>query len=484
MFKRWCTEQNLNNATNLSHVLMDGGVLSVPFDTLDTFHEKYIEAVKNGERLYVVEQKTERYNFFVDIDYKAPEALELREIKDICKIICDKVRRHGGKECLVSVAPPKKCPGGLVKTGVHLNWHGFVVDQASAVALREHIILTLATTKSGDWDSIIDAAVYGNASRKTKGSGFRMPWSYKRVKHDECEGRGCDACESGKVDQLAYLPLFVYRCGVFNQMLDVSQDPSLDVLKMAVVRTNEPQTIHVDPPVKAQQPDTLPPTTTDKDEVCEFGVKRDLEQFIREHMEGQGSARVTKLFKKRDTYLVSTTSRYCENIKREHGSNHVWFIVSGHTILQKCFCICDTLVGRRDGFCKDFCGRRHKLSNSIVDQLYPNKEELSKCPEIKKWEEKPQVNNDAKEHLERFIKKFMQGPETMKAVSLKQQKTNTILLTTSTHCETIHGDHGDGCVMSYIIKGKEIRQKCPRCKKSTSRTHCLTPNVINILKHK
>ena len=141
-------------------------------------------------------------------------------------------------------------------------------------------------------------------------------------------------------------------------------------------------------------------------------------------------------------------------------------------------------MGRRDGFCKDFCGRRHKLSNSIVNQLYPNKEELSRCPEIKKWEEKPQVNNDAKDYLERFIKKFMQGPETMKAVSLIQQKTNMILLTTSTYCENIHGEHEDGCVMSYVIKGKEIRQKCPRCKKSASRTHCLTPNVINILKHK
>ena len=52
----------------------------------------------------------------------------IEEIKDICKIICDKVKRHGGKECLVSVSPPKSA-GDLMKTGVHLNWPGFVVDQ-------------------------------------------------------------------------------------------------------------------------------------------------------------------------------------------------------------------------------------------------------------------------------------------------------------------------------------------------------------------
>jgi len=90
MFKSWCATQNFTNATNLSHVLMDGGVLSVPFDKLNVFHERYVEAVKCGEKLYVVEQKSEKYNFFVDIDYKDDEALDLDEIKDICKIICDK----------------------------------------------------------------------------------------------------------------------------------------------------------------------------------------------------------------------------------------------------------------------------------------------------------------------------------------------------------------------------------------------------------
>ena len=58
MFKRWCKEQKFNNATNLSHVLMDGGVLSVPFDKLNEFHEKYIQAIKAGEKLFVVEQKS------------------------------------------------------------------------------------------------------------------------------------------------------------------------------------------------------------------------------------------------------------------------------------------------------------------------------------------------------------------------------------------------------------------------------------------
>ena len=483
MFKSWCAAQKFNNATNLSHVLMDGGVLSVPFDKLNTFYERYIEAVKGGERLYVVEQKSEKYNFFVDIDYKDKEALDLDEIKDVCKVICDKVKRHGGKECLISVSPPKKCGGDLIKTGVHLNWPEFVVDQSSAVALREHILVALSKAKGRgtDWNDIIDVAVYGNVSRKTKGSGFRMPWSYKKAKHTACNGQGCSECEKGKVDQLAYLPIFMYHHGPLSTILKIGQDPTLDILKMAAVRTDAPQIIHVEPPSTTVKEGTFTAIQM-KDEVHDDTLKGKIEDFIRAHIEGQAHAYIPKFFKKKDTYLVSTTSKYCENLKREHGSNHVWFIISGQTILQKCFCLCETLRGRRDGFCKDFCGRRHQLTPSIVEGLYPKKEDIKKCPQIKKRVEKPQVKcGDVKTPLEVFIRKHMHGPEDLQVVTINKDKTQIVALTNSNYCETIKGMHED-VVMSYLIKGKEIKQKCPRCKKNTSRTHCLTPDIIKILK--
>ena len=111
MFKKWYA----NNATNLSHVLMDGGKLSVPFDRLNEFYDVYIDAVTSGKKIYVVEQKSETYNFFVDIDYKDPEPLGIDEIQDISKVICETVKFHGGEECLISVAKPKQC-------GSHEDW--------------------------------------------------------------------------------------------------------------------------------------------------------------------------------------------------------------------------------------------------------------------------------------------------------------------------------------------------------------------------
>ena len=69
MFKQWCREQGFLNNSNVSHVLMDGGILSVPFDRLNDFYKICIQCIKNGEKIYVVEQKTDNYNFFLDIDY-------------------------------------------------------------------------------------------------------------------------------------------------------------------------------------------------------------------------------------------------------------------------------------------------------------------------------------------------------------------------------------------------------------------------------
>jgi len=126
MFKRWCKDQGFANNSDLSHVLMDGGVLSVPFDKLNDFYEKCVEAYNSGEKIFVVEQKTENYNFFMDLDYKDDEEMSFEQIKSVCKVICDKVSKFGGKDALISVAEPKPIDT-LIKTGIHINWPGFVV---------------------------------------------------------------------------------------------------------------------------------------------------------------------------------------------------------------------------------------------------------------------------------------------------------------------------------------------------------------------
>ena len=128
---------------------------------------------------------------------------------------------------------------------MHLNWPGLVVDQASAIALREHILVSLAKfNRNVEWNDVIDAAVYGSVVRRSKGSGFRMPWSYKRAKHEACGARGCKDCENGQVDQGPYLPLFIYK----DEAKRIDQNPSVEILKMAAVRTDQPKNVTIDVP--------------------------------------------------------------------------------------------------------------------------------------------------------------------------------------------------------------------------------------------
>lgn len=477
MFKRWCT----THTHNVSHVLMDGGKLSVPCDTLHDFYDTYIDAVASGKKVYVVEQKTETYNFFVDIDNKSEDALDIEDIRNICTIICERVRRHSQAECLVSVARPRPC-GTLMKTGVHMNWYGLVVDQASAIALREHILVALTNhIPDKNWNDIIDSSVYGSATRMTKGSGLRMPWSHKKSKHDACSGLGCTECTHGKIDQGYYLPLFIYTKQPMSTLVCVDQDPSVRLLMMASIRTNAPVNVTVESPTVRVMEGSFSKDQA-KNEIHDQKLKSMIETFVREHMEGQGRAYITKIFKHKDTYLVSTTSKYCENVKKGHNSNHIWFIISGKMIAQKCFCRCETIHGRRDGFCKDFCGRQHTLSQAILDALYPNACTVHACPKIKPFVEKPSVQQSmVSPPLEAFIRFAFTKTHDVHVVNIVRDKKRFNVLTTSHYCETINGNHDDNA-MSYVIQGDIITQKCPVCKKCTSRKHRLTPNVLKTLK--
>jgi hypothetical protein len=438
MFRQWCAQEGFAHSRNLSHVLMDGGCLSVPFDKLRAFNERYIDACQRGERLFVVEQKTTTYNFFCDIDYKDTEALSLEEIEDVARIICDKVRRYGGQRCLVSVAEPKRVDADRYKTGVHLNWSGMVVDQTSAVALREHILVVLYTAKAGvDWNEVIDSSVYGDLERGSKGSGFRLPWSYKKGKCTACQGKGCDACEhEGKITQGMYLPVFAYEDG---KLTTVDPSPTVELLEMATVRTSvSTPTTRVEPPAKAIKEGAFTKLQT-KDELDDIEARATLEMFIQRNMEGQGSARVTKIFKYKHSYLVSTTSRYCENLAREHGSNHVWFYVSGNTIAQKCFCRCETVRERRDGFCRDFVGKRYMMTSELFKMLYPDGVALCRPSTPSTTQGIVETNE-----FETFIRRYFTGHEETKVIRVQKNK----IFTNNNFCADAGKEHGQ---MSFSV---------------------------------
>ena len=362
MLRAWCKKNNYNNSRNLSHVLMDGGVLSIPFDKLREFYIVYIESRLVGEKIFVVEQKTETYNFFMDVDYKDDIALSPDQVKSICQIICDKVLTFNDSPCIISVSEPKP-KDGKIKTGIHLNWLGLVVNQEGAIQLMHHVVYTLEKIYSAmQWASIIDSSVYGTAG--TKGSGFRLPWSHKKTTHPACKGVGCHGCDGGKMVEGEYLPIFTYSSG---HVTNINQEITMDKLLQSTVRTAEtvvtkiPELVMICKPVRKVNREGDFTNSETKDEIHNIELLALLETFIKKSMDGNQDTRVLQIFKFKNIYLLKTTSKYCENIRRNHNSNHVKFIIDNGIIFQKCFCTCETTDGRLLGMCKNFKGRKHKL---------------------------------------------------------------------------------------------------------------------------
>ena len=460
MFKRWCKDQGFANNSDLSHVLMDGGVLSVPFDKLNDFYEKCVEVYNSGEKIFVVEQKTENYNFFMDLDYKDDEEMSFEQIKSVCKVICDKVSKFGGKDALISVAEPKPIDT-LIKTGIHINWPGFVVNRSSALGIRDHVINTLNLAYgSRDWKDIVDISVYGNNSRNTKGSGFRMPWSHKKGKHEACAGQGCELCNNtGKETQSEYLPIFMYKHGPSSTLQKTEQKPSVDILHMATLRTQSMEPVIIE----GTREEATFTTLQTKNEFKNQEALLLVEAFVRKHVEGQTTASITKMFKYNKQFLVSTNSKYCENKKCNHNSNHVWFHIVGDTIAQKCFSTTNVL--RQYGFCKDFSGRRHQLSKKITDILYEDGKVETYTPK-KKVIVEPEQNL-----LEKFIKKYIVKKETFIIESLKREGVKKYTVTTKEICDICKE------TISFSILKSQIHQVC-KCK---CRAHNLTDKIVSTL---
>ena len=464
MFRSWCRRQGFCNGSNLSHVLMDGGVLSVPFDRLNDFYEEYVRAVKAGEKIYVVEQKTDTYNFFVDMDYKDTEELPFDRLQEIVRVVCDRITLLGGKDVLVSVAEPKSV-GGLIKHGIHMNWPGFVVDHGSAMALHSHIVSCLSLLfPSKNWKEIVDTSVYGNGKRNVRGSGFRMPWSYKRAKHEPCEGRGCDGCEKGRITQGYYLPVLKYD-SVHSKLTPVfDSEPSVEMLRMATTRTQDTNAIIIEGSKREEG------SFSDKDTKNVYAdekIIQKIQDFIRKHMEGQASSEITKVYERENSFLVSTSSKYCENLKRNHASNHVWFLIQGNMIMQKCFCLCETNRGRLHGFCKDFIGRKHFLPDTIYNAMYPKG---YKQTYVQKPRSSIHDKADPMPELCTFINKYVVEDEEVTLKSLtKKGKVYTI--NTNHTCK----DCGTKNIHMKIVKN-ELGRTC--CK---GRKHMLTDKIAKIL---
>ena len=292
-----------------THTLMDGGILFVPDEDMHGFFQVYISQIKLGRKLYVVEQKSDVFKFFVDLDYKAQEKPSDEFVLKICEAIHEALDRPG--RCCIARTATRPVKEGL-KTGVHIHWPDLHVTKAQAVSNRAKILLALPDGPI-DWNAVIDSSVYG-------GSGLRMLWSHKKPSGDP------------------YVP---WR--QLSPAREFSKAPDADVLELFSIRT----------PFKKPSESREAPAELSSEPI---------EEFIQRYMRGQRTAKVKKIQRIEDgtdTWYVQSDSKFCEKIDEEHRSNHVWFLISKGRICQKCF----------NEECKSFSGTEHILPPTIVDEI-------------------------------------------------------------------------------------------------------------------
>ena len=271
-----------------THYLMDGGILDVPQKDMDAFFVAYLAALQKKQKVYVVEQKTDVFRFFVDLDWRDDTPLSDERLLEILEQMCSVVSGR----CIVSRAPFRTEEDGRIKSGVHIHWPDTFVTRAEALAFRTRILLELGDDPV--WNERIDSSVYG-------GSGLRMIGSHK--------------LPTG-APYIPWTPDTPHG------------EITLQDLKDFSIRTTEKET---------------------QSSVEEITNHAPLESYIRKYIPGQENARVKRIGRKGyETLWIQTDSRYCENIGTEHKSNHVWFYVYGNTICQKCHDedTCKGYVGR------------------------------------------------------------------------------------------------------------------------------------------
>ena len=319
---------------------------------------------------------------------------------------------------------PKDGKPEMVKTGVHMLWPNIYLTRDDALNIRETIVVDLETEFGkrvfplNPWHDVVDVSVYGSGNSGTKGSGLRMLGSRKTDACYVCKGRRkvkadgdktCDKCLGwGKLDTgRAYFALCVLDSyGERDLAAEAAYHKDMHLLmvdsKVRSYFTERPAAPAVVVPEHA--PRHLLSNKRGRATLAErdagAGVKRPLDPSLRSANKcelrnsapewdlllnivrglGDGVYKSVTLAKvtldaKKTQYVVHISGencRFCHNIKREHASNRIYFVVDAAGIAQRCHDSATVATEEMQyGLCKDYAGLLGRIPQPLVAQLFP-----------------------------------------------------------------------------------------------------------------
>ena len=397
-----------------SHLLMDGGELSVEASDNDKFLRLCAEAIVAKENIFVVEKRSpQTFRVFFDFDTHLETPLPEEELRQwyvkLCKFVCGTLNELFSDanidfRLVCAVAAPKctrKNQTDCHKYGVHVVVPELIVTEAIMLRIRDAVIQKLENNfeKKGPttWADDVDLAVYTS-------SGFRMLFSQKsaRCKCTVKDRDNCDKCGGvGKInEERPYRPAFIMSSAFDVEEVEPSQEVEsvLSLLQMTSIRcANAEATVAFNKAPPSWFEDVCAPCDelnglirpivkrprTEGHSAVENGLK-EKEDLSTADMQELNSwfqvmcqkRELPKEYRKVDivtafSYTLNgvrshvigrVDSQYCMNIGRCHSTNTVYIMVNLLTkrAVMKCYCRCDTTEGRRTRIrgvvqmCKDF----------------------------------------------------------------------------------------------------------------------------------
>lgn len=360
-----------------SHLLLDGGVMSVPDDAAGEFLHEYAKGVVRGTRHApppcVVEVRTPVFRMFYDLDARVsdadaaaavargdvPPAVDV-VLRTLVAATADAfVPRTDTTTAVVCVADapvPARDGAGTHKVGVHVTFDDLYATPAVARFVREKVLAALQDVPNpfaNAYADVVDEAVY-------KGSGMRLPWSAKK--------RG---------DARVYVPVGVWTAADGRvETLDPSHVTSSvarcrDALRRVSLRCPDrlaPSELADELPA-GYDPVPSAGASVSHASLADFAaVLPAVEAAIASAHEGY-VGRVTGALRGEHAVIFRHSSRYCANVGRLHRTSNTYFVLTRDGLRQRCYS--RKATDGEDTCCEHFRGPSIPLPADAIDAALP-----------------------------------------------------------------------------------------------------------------
>lgn len=407
-------KENKDNL-KMTHLLMNGGRLHIPEKRIHEFEKRYAQSLTLQHKMFVIELKTDPYfRLYMDLDFFEHVPLNKDVLKSYVAIIQKSIWEAAGMNysahesrvlvCINDNKETTKNGNVYVKTGVHLHWPCIHVDSHTSLMLRNMMIHQLKKEvgnrhEDNSWEDVLDRSVLeGNTGLRKYGSNKMSKCAFCKSKN--VNTKDCAKCNGkGSINEgRAYRLLFILdgKGKELSQMtLKLQSNIHKLVLETSIRCTDESNKRELNIPLVFQ---TIPSKYSEKktkgkneqlntknmfDIVSQnrtvvghnTTLFRKLTHFVRNHFPKVYSdielVEILKLGTTKEFYLARSTSKFCLNINKEHNSNNIYFYFDKSFAYQKCFCTCNTTVGRQNGLCAEYRSAGRKIPYDLQKLMYP-----------------------------------------------------------------------------------------------------------------